>query len=59
MSDPRMLRLAKLLVQLLSFPSKKGDWVHIRGEMSTEPLVRAVVEEVVKAGGQALHPAHQ
>ena len=50
MPDIRMQNLAKLIVQY-SIAVKKGDWIVIVGDVSTEPLVDLVVKEVLLAGG--------
>lgn len=50
MADARMEKLAKTLVNY-SVKVKPGDWVYITGEKVAEPLVNAVLEEVLKAGG--------
>lgn len=50
MSDPRTLKLADILVNYCT-EVRPGDWVLIRGHMVTLPLVEAVVDGVVRAGG--------
>jgi aminopeptidase len=50
--DPRAERLAKILVGY-STEVKEGETVSIDGEAGAEPLLLAVYEEVLKAGG---HP---
>jgi aminopeptidase len=50
--DPRVERLAKILVGY-STEVKEGEVVSIDGESGAEPLLLAVYEEVLKAGG---HP---
>ena len=52
MSDPRVTKLAQVLVQY-SAGVKPGDLVSIRGTTLAEPLVLALLEETLKAGG---HP---
>lgn len=51
MSDPRMVKLAELLVHY-SVEIKPGDWVMVRGDVAAEPLVAEVVQQVVRAGGR-------
>ncbi len=53
MRDPRLEKLAQVLVGH-SVGVKKGDVVQIRGGSVTEPLILAVLTEVVKAGGHPL-----
>ena len=50
MADPRLVKLADLLVNY-SVKIKPGDWVLVRGDVISEPLVSEVVRHVVKAGG--------
>ena len=50
--DPRAQNLAKILVGY-STEVKEGDVVSIDGESAAAPLLLAVYEEVLKAGG---HP---
>jgi aminopeptidase len=52
MRDPRAENLAKILVGY-STEVKAGETVSIDGEVGAEPLLRAVYEEVLKAGA---HP---
>ena len=52
MRDPRAENLAKILVGY-STKVKEGEVVSIDGEIGAEPLLRAVYEEVLKAGA---HP---
>jgi aminopeptidase len=52
MRDPRAENLAKILVGY-STQVKAGETVSIEGEVGAEPLLRAVYEEVLKAGA---HP---
>ena len=52
MRDPRVERLAKILVGY-STEVEDGDVVSVDGESGAEPLLLAVYEEVLKAGG---HP---
>src|SRR5207237_2971209 len=51
--DPRVQNLAKILVGY-STGVKEGDVVAIDGETAAAPLLLAVYEEVLKAGGQAM-----
>ena len=53
MQDPRLDKLAGVLVRY-STGVKKDDLVQIRGNSSAEPLLVAILKEVVKAGGQPL-----
>jgi aminopeptidase len=50
MSDPRLQKLARLLVQY-STEVKPGERVRIDGTPASEPLLREVYREVLKAGG--------
>ena len=50
MSDPRVLKLADVLVNY-STKVQPGEWVGILGDVAALPLIRAVYEQVVKAGG--------
>ncbi len=50
MADPRLVRLADTLVNY-SVEVKPGDWVLIRGDVVSEPLVVEVVRAVMEAGG--------
>ncbi len=52
MRDPRAENLAKILVGY-STKVKAGEVVSIDGEVGAEPLLRAIYEEVLKAGA---HP---
>ena len=52
MSDPRVTKLAQVLIQY-SAAVKPGDLVSIRGTTLAEPLVLALLEETLRAGG---HP---
>jgi aminopeptidase len=52
MRDPRLDKLAAVLVQY-STHVKKGDLVRIAGEVAGLPLMEALQEEVLRAGG---HP---
>ncbi len=52
MRDPRVENLAKILVDY-STKVKAGDVVSIDGEIGAEPLLRAIYDEVLKAGA---HP---
>ncbi|MBV9282875.1 MAG: aminopeptidase [Chloroflexi bacterium] len=52
MSDPRIQRLARLLVRF-SAPVRKGDKVAITGSTLAEPLLRELYAEALRAGG---HP---
>jgi aminopeptidase len=51
--DPRAERLAKILVGY-STEVKEGEVVSIDGESAAEPLLRAVYEEVLKAGANPI-----
>ncbi|MDX6632509.1 MAG: aminopeptidase [Solirubrobacterales bacterium] len=53
MRDPRVENLAKILVGY-STQVKAGEFVSIEGEAIAEPLLMAVYEEVLQAGG---HPS--
>ena len=53
MRDQRADKLAQILVRY-SVAVKEGEVCVIRGTSAAEPLVLAVYEEVVKAGGQAV-----
>ncbi len=53
MRDPRAQNLAKILVGY-STKVKQGDVVTIDGETAAEPLILAVYEEVLKAGGNPI-----
>ncbi|MCH7813652.1 MAG: aminopeptidase [Planctomycetes bacterium] len=53
MHDSRLDKLARVLVSY-STEVKKGDVVQIRGNSVAEPLIVAILKEVVKAGGQPL-----
>jgi aminopeptidase len=55
MRDPRVTNLAQILVGY-STQVKEGDAVTIDGESPAEPLLTAIYEEVLKAGG---HPILQ
>lgn len=50
MSDPRVVQLADILVNYCT-EVRTGDWVLVRGHVAAMPLVEAVVEGVVRAGG--------
>ena len=50
MRDPRVTNLARILV-LHSTQVKEGDVCTIEGESAAEPLLQAVYEEVLQAGG--------
>lgn len=50
MSDPRMKRLAEVLVQYC-IGVRTGDWVVIQGHVVSEPLMLEVVDQVLLAGG--------
>lgn len=52
MPDPRVVKLARLLVEY-STRIQKGDRVAIEAQPPAEPLVRAIYEQVLLAGG---HP---
>ena len=51
MNDPRVLNLAKILVRY-STQVGEGDTCLIEGPTAAEPLIAAVYDEVLKAGGQ-------
>ena len=51
MNDPRVLNLAKILVRY-STSVGEGDTCLIEGPTAAEPLIAAVYEEVLRAGGQ-------
>ena len=53
MRDERITNLAKILVSY-STAVKEGDTVVIDGESPAEPLLAAIYEEVLKAGGQPI-----
>jgi len=53
MRDPRVTNLAQILVGY-STGVKEGDAVMIDGESAAEPLLAAIYEEVLKAGGNAV-----
>src|SRR5215213_1227488 len=53
MRDPRAERLAKILVGY-STQVKEGETVSIDGDSAAEPLLLAVYEEVLKAGGNPI-----
>ncbi|MEX1018107.1 MAG: aminopeptidase [Litorilinea sp.] len=50
MSDPRVDKLADILVNYCT-EVRAGDWVLVRGHVAALPLVNAVVDGVVRAGG--------
>jgi aminopeptidase len=52
MADPRIEKLARVLVEY-SARIQKGDRVLIESEPAAEPLIRALYEQILKAGG---HP---
>jgi len=51
MSDPRMVKLAELLVNY-SVEVRPDDWVLVRGDMLAEPLIAEVVAAVIRIGGR-------
>jgi aminopeptidase len=51
MRDPRIEKLAQVLVNY-STEVRPGDLVAVRGDSLAQPLLLAVYEEVLKAGGQ-------
>ena len=53
MRDPRVTNLAQILVGY-STAVKEGDTVAINGDSAAEPLLMAVYEEVLKAGGNPM-----
>jgi aminopeptidase len=50
MTDPRTQKLADILVNY-SVAVKPGDWVLVNGDVNGLPLVNAVFQEVIRAGG--------
>ncbi|TAK11586.1 MAG: aminopeptidase [Anaerolineae bacterium] len=50
MTDSRLIKLAHLLVSY-SLRIKPGDWVWVTSQPVAEPLIREVVAEIVRAGG--------
>lgn len=50
MNDPRVTKLADVLVNY-STKVQPGEWVGILGDVAALPLIRAVYEQVVQAGG--------
>ncbi len=50
MNDPRVTKLADVLVNY-STKVQPGEWVGILGDVAALPLIRAVYEQVVRAGG--------
>jgi aminopeptidase len=50
MNDPRITKLADVLVNY-STSVQPGEWVGVLGDLGALPLVRAVYEAVVRAGG--------
>lgn len=54
MSDPRLVKYADVLVNY-SVKTQPGDWVHIQAGRLSTPLVREIVDQVVKAGA---HPTY-
>ena len=53
MRDPRVTALAQILVRH-STGVKEGDVCTIEGESAAEPLLQAVYEEVLQAGGNPI-----
>ena len=53
MRDPRVTDLARILVEH-STAVKEGDVCTIEGESAAEPLLQAVYEEVLRAGGNPI-----
>jgi aminopeptidase len=53
MRDPRVTALAQILVQH-STGVKEGDVCTVEGESAAEPLLQAIYEEVLKAGGNPI-----
>jgi aminopeptidase len=51
--DPRVTALAQILVRH-STKVAEGDVCTIEGESAAEPLLQAVYEEVLKAGGNPI-----
>jgi len=54
MSDPRLVKYADVLVNY-SVKVKPGDWVNISAGHLAVPLIREIVDQVVRAGG---HPTY-
>lgn len=54
MSDPRLVKYADVLVNY-SVKTQPGDWVYIQGGRLSTPLIREIVDQVVKAGA---HPSY-
>jgi aminopeptidase len=50
MNDPRVTKLADVLVNY-STSVQPGEWVGILGDVAALPLIRAVYEQVIRAGG--------
>ena len=50
MADIRIEKLAKVLTHY-SLRVKKGDWVHLMGPYLAEDLMRALMKEILAAGG--------
>ena len=53
MRDPRVTNLARILVEH-SARVKEGDVCTVEGASAAEPLLQAVYEEVLKAGGNPI-----
>jgi aminopeptidase len=51
MQDPRIVKLAKVLVNY-STGVKNGDLVRISGSPTSEPLIEAIYQQVLRAGGR-------
>ncbi len=52
MADPRLISLADILVNY-SLKIQHGDWVGVKGDIITEPLIAEVVRAITIAGGHA------
>jgi len=57
MPDPRVEKLAQVLVHY-SVEVKPGDEVVVQGDVVAAPLLKAVVTEIIKAGGHPLTLPH-
>ena len=53
MRDPRVTALAQILVRH-STGVREGDICTVEGESAAEPLLHAIYEEVLKAGGNPI-----
>jgi len=52
MRDIRLQKLANLMINY-SLAVKKGEYIHLSGSTVTEPLLRELYREVLKAGAYA------